>query len=109
MTNPQVQWANFKIAFCEALDETDKAKFLEAWQSLPTKTIYYEWTLMPALAAKLGYKMQTEQHRCDYTFFNSDGVPIIFGESENNHTIASREIECLCSLASPLKFLLICC
>jgi len=109
MINPQSIWVNFKTAFCEALDETDKTKFLEAWQSLPTKTVYYEWTLMPAVAAKLGFRMQTERHRSDYTFLNSDAVPIIFGESENNHTTAGQEMECLCSLASPLKFLLICC
>lgn len=64
---------------------------------------------MPATAQKLGFLMAPERHRCDYAFVNLDGVPLIFAEVENAHTTASHEIRCLCSLAAPLKVLVLSC
>lgn len=109
MTAPQQHWDTFKTAFCEALDQTPKAKFEEAWQHIRKKTEFYEWTLMPAVGRQLGCQMKVERMRCDYTFFDESGVPIIAVESENAHPTAWQEIEYLCSLAAPLKVLVLSC
>jgi hypothetical protein len=109
MINPQTTWTDFRAAFCNALDEAEKAHFLEAWQSIENKTVFYAQTFMPAVAKKLGHVLQAEKLRCDYAFLNTDGVPIIFAEAENNHGTASHEIKCLCCLTSPLKVLVLSC
>lgn len=64
---------------------------------------------MPELSQQLGCRMEVERLRCDYTFFNDSGVPIIAVESENAHPTAWKEMESLCSLAAPLKVLVLSC
>lgn len=105
----KIIWTQFRTALCKALDATPDARLREAWKSGPDKTVFYERTLMPAVAGLLGYDLQIERHRCDYAFLNADKVPLVFAESENAHGTASHEIHHLCSLAAPLKVLLISC
>jgi hypothetical protein len=106
---PQKLWAAFKTAFCKALDETEKPKRVEAWRTVRNKTEFYEQTLMPAIKKLLSYDLQIERLRCDYTFLDGAGVPLIAVESENAHSTAWLEIEYLCSLAVPLKVLVLSC
>ncbi len=72
MTTSLQHWTTFKTAFCKALDQNSKTKFVEAWSHIRKKTEFYEWTLMPAVALQLGCRMEVERLRCDYTFFNKN-------------------------------------
>lgn len=109
MITPQQHWTTFKTAFCKALDQIPKANFEEAWSHVRKKTEFYEWTLIPAVGQHLGCRMEFERMRCDYTFLNQAGVPVIAVESENAHATAWQEMEYLCSLAVPLKVLMLSC
>lgn len=110
MKNPPLNtWKLFKSALCQSLDATPHNKLLEAWESGPHKTAFYEWTLLPDVAKALGCQWQTERHRCDFAFLTPEGVPLIFAEAENAHPTAAHEIRHLCSLAAPLKVLFISC
>jgi hypothetical protein len=106
----QIQiWEDFRNAFCKALDETDKATLLDMWSHVRKKTFYYEKTLMPSIAGHLSYELQIERQRCDYSFLNQNGVPLIAVESENDYRTAWHEMESLCSLAAPVKILILSC
>jgi hypothetical protein len=108
-TAPKQLWADFKSAVSKALDEVEKANLIEAWKTTRRKTEFYEWVLMPAVAKRLSLKLQIERLRCDYTFLDPNGVPLIAVESENAHPTAWQEMESLCSLAAPLKVLVLSC
>ncbi|MEO6740140.1 MAG: hypothetical protein ABIP20_07805 [Chthoniobacteraceae bacterium] len=69
-TEPKTIWNRFKTAFSQALDETGRPKFLDAWRSVRDKTEFYEWTLMPAVGNRFEAKVQIERLRCDYTFLD---------------------------------------
>ena len=79
------------------------------WQAVQEKTYFYEWSLMPAVKRHLGYDLHVERLRCDYTFLDPNQVPLIAVEAENAHQTAAHEMHCLCSLAAPLKILLLSC
>src|SRR5438105_1129405 len=106
-TQPKDLWTNFKNAFCRILDETEREKLVEAWGDIKIKTTFYESELMPAMAAQLGMGFQIERLRCDYTFLDANRVPLIAVEAENCHPTAWKEMESLCSLAAPLKILVL--
>lgn len=99
----------FKTAFCMALENNERSELLRMWQSVSDKTWFYEKTLMPVVAANLGWELHIEKFRCDYMFLDKDSVPLIAVESENAHETASHEVSCLCGLAAPLKVLVISC
>jgi hypothetical protein len=104
---PQL-WLNFKNAFTKALDEAGKEKLNEAWKDVASKTTFYG-NLMPSIANRLGMKHQFERLRRDHTFLKANGVPLIIIECENQHGTAWQEMEFLCSLAAPLKMLVLSC
>jgi len=106
---PKQVWDEFKTAFEKALDGAGEAKMLQAWKTLPQKTEFYERVLMPAIGDQLGLTFQIERLRCDYTFLDPDRVPLIAIESENCHPSAWQEMESLCSLAAPVKALILSC
>lgn len=108
-SDPKAIWKQFRTALCDALKATSFAVLEEVWKSGPNKTAFYENALMPKVAKLMGGKLKKEKHRCDYALLNSDGVPIVFAEAENNHGTASHEIMSLCALTAPLKVLLISC
>lgn len=102
-------WQQFKGAFQKALDEAGPQKLTQAWQHVRNKTAFYEQLLMPAIAKHLRLEFQIERLRCDYTFLSIDGVPLVAVEAENCHGTASKEIDSLCSLAAPVKVLVLSC
>jgi hypothetical protein len=102
-------WSEFKFAFCRALDEVGPETLAQAWGSLRNKTEFYQWRLMPAVARHLGYRLQGERQRCDFSLLDERGVPLFAVEAENAHPTAWQEMEYLCGLATPIKALLLSC
>jgi hypothetical protein len=69
------------------------AEFEKAWSRKSEKTAFYGSFLLPKVAKRLGYERQSEFLTCDFAFVNSDGVPMVFIESENAHGTALHEID----------------
>lgn len=103
------EWKRFEDVLLEQLKITPLNDFELFWPSLPTKTQFYKTKLLPKVANRLGYKFEPEFMLVDYRFLNSDNVPVIFIESENNHESADRETDKLCAVSSPVKVLFLCC
>lgn len=100
---------HFNNAFCKTLAANERDPLLKMWQSTAEKTWFYEKTLMPAVAKHLGLELHIERFRCDFMFLDENEVPLVAVESENAHPTAGHEVNCLCSLAAPLKVLLLSC
>ncbi|GEP46237.1 hypothetical protein [Brevifollis gellanilyticus] len=106
---PLQLWEEFRSAFCAALDLNSREGLGQMWENIKAKTSFYEGTLMPMITKSLGYGLEFERFRFDYTFVDENGIPLIVVESENAHAKASHEINCLCNLAAPLKVLVLSC
>jgi hypothetical protein len=102
-------WSNFKDAFVKSLDVIGKSRLEEAWADVRVKTIFYKKDLMPEIARHLGMNHKTERLRRDHSFLDANHVPMIVVECENQHGTAWQEVESLCSLAAPLKVLVLSC
>lgn len=107
--DPHQLATTFKDAFCKALESNERNDLLKMWQSVTDKTWFYEKTLMPTVAQQLGWELHIEKFRCDFMFLDERAVPLVAVESENAHETAGHEVNCLCSLAAPLKVLLLSC
>lgn len=102
-------WTDFKNAFIKAADEAGKSKLSEAWRDPEPKTIFYKTNMMPRIAEHLAMRHKVERLRRDHTFLDENCVPKVIIECENKHGEAWREMESLCSLAAPLKVLVLSC
>lgn len=109
MKKPQEIWNAFRVAFEQSLDEVAVAGLQEIWGDIKTKTTFYYNDFMPRLEKKLSLHLICERLRCDFTFQNENGVPLIVAETENYHTTATHELDVLCSLAAPVKVLILSC
>jgi hypothetical protein len=103
------EWRNFEAALIKELKETPIAEFARAWTGLFDRTAFYRNVLLPRVAKSLGYVLAYEHLRCDFVILNTDRVPVIFIESENNHLSASQEIDKLCAVSSPVRVLFLSC
>lgn len=109
MISPHATWNDFRKAFCDTLDTIDRTHLLEAWENGANKTAFYEHKFMSIVAERLGCSLAIEYLRADYTFFTADHIPLVFAEAENAHGSAGHEIKNLCSVAAPLKVLILSC
>lgn len=107
--DPKTEWKKFRDSLVAELKLTPIGEFEEAWQGLKNKTEFYGSKLLVRVAHRNQWEIWNEFLRCDFALANSDGIPIIFIESENNHASASEEIEKLCCIAAPVKVLFLSC
>jgi len=103
------EWRNFEAALIQELKATPIAEFEKAWDGRLAKTAFYGSVLLPKIAESLGYKIASEFLRVDFVILNSDQVPVVFIESENNHESGHEEIEKLCAVSAPVRVLFLSC
>ncbi|WP_370547441.1 hypothetical protein [Edwardsiella tarda] len=102
-------YLSFKNALYNKLFSIDISDFESAWgNGLSNKTRFVE-KLFSSLASDMSLFIEYEKFRCDMTLLDEDGIPLVFIESENNHSTAVTEVEQLCCLHAPLKVLVISC
>jgi len=111
--NAKDLWNNFKQSLLEGIKETDVRAFEQAWKSCNDRTLFYFDILLPRVAQKLKLGFQKEKpFRIDGIFTIRGGqtndVPIIYLESENNARSSYEEVYKLCCLNAPLKVLIVC-
>lgn len=99
---------DFKREFISVLKSTSVERLNLAWSSQTERTAFYYEILRP-ISHNLGLKLITEFLRVDFCLNSSIDIPLIVIESENIVSSANHEVEKLCSLAAPVKVLLLCC
>lgn len=106
--NPQSQWSKMWDALKAVLTTTPISEFEKAFGRLDAKTDF-NGRFFARVAERLGYKLYPEFLRVDFVIRNADNIPIAFIESENIHPTAGEEIEKLCVVSAPVKFLMLSC
>jgi len=103
------EWKNFRDSLLCELQLTPLQKFEEAWHGRKDKTGFYGSDLLHRVAERNHQSIWHEFLRCDFVLANTDGVPVVFIESENDHRSARDEIEKLCCVLAPVKVLFLSC
>lgn len=106
--DPRSEWPKIRKETEAELLNRPLSDFEKAWNGLEEKTVLNN-QIFRRVAERLEYEFGTEFLRCDFVIKNRDGIPVVFIESENNHTSAGHEIEKLCAVAAPVKILILSC
>jgi hypothetical protein len=105
-------WKEFCDAFKNILGKKTFVQLDNAWASDGTRTNFYFPEVLCDVAKIMGMEYRAEVFTADAAFVRKGSggteVPMVWIESENDAGSAEHEVRKLCSLAGPLKILMIC-
>jgi hypothetical protein len=109
-TSPQALWAAFQRSFCAAVLSLEGIRLAEIWAAQYSRATFCADELLGSVARDLELDFKREHSRVAYSMWHrhsdSEPMPVIFIESEEQATCADQEVKTLCCLAAPLKVLM---
>jgi hypothetical protein len=102
-------WADFVCQLKIYLESADRGALVGAWERSANRTEFYRTVALRKIATAMGYEFGRELYKVDFVMWkvvDSEKVPVIFIESENDAMTATHEIQKLCCIAAPLRVLI---